>query len=614
MSTWTIKCSAGAVTTYTEFADLDLTNLQRVLMSQAADVVTFEVPGNAYADTLFPNRSTIWIRKDDVQWFVGTVRLPERGAEPSAERITYEVFGPWYWLRASYQQQWYIYVPGYAYLLQRWKTRVILCQDTDGSRLTTDEQIEDALQQAIDAYVAMAGPGTEPFQIGDIDPDLDVPFEECTDITCEEVILKMLRYMPDVVCWFDYSTSPPTFHVKNDGNAPTETLALGTAASTVEAVSPIKPRYDLQIPGVTVIYETRTYVSGLAAGDYVYETITTETSGTTTDVEAVILTIQLAGHRQYVHQKIVTSAWPTSGAPPAEDLNDKTWWKAMLPELAGVQDADLTITDGARTSALARILAQGTVQEWMTDGAGNAIQAEDCTVTAKGNWVERDSNGDITAEKKEQDLTLRLTATDAETKTYRKFEYADLAEPACSSLASNLHAAWSRLHYEGQIRLVDSECDSGLHPGHRLNVTGGATEWATMGALIQRIVEHVDTGVTVLSFGPPLTYRPDRRALLRKIRNRRVPKNHRVRLTGKAKDDGNGGNEGGKVPQYDGGYVDGVHTSQYVNKYNASTGALEVSLELNPSDAGWIEHKIATMQDVGGGVLKLKPGWLKAHS
>ncbi len=72
-------------------------------------------------------------------------------------------------------------------------------------KINTGQQIIEALNWARQAarHEAMAAP---PFQIGEVTPALDVPIDEVRDITCAEVIHKMLRWSPDAVCWFDYTT------------------------------------------------------------------------------------------------------------------------------------------------------------------------------------------------------------------------------------------------------------------------------------------------------------------------------------------------------------------------------------------------------------------------
>lgn len=85
----------------------------------------------------------------------------------------------------------------------------------DGARIQREKaqsvQIIEALNWALKPF---ATSGQFPFQIGTVSPNVDCPIDEVRDITCAEVIHKMLRWTPDAVTWFDYSTSPPTFNCK----------------------------------------------------------------------------------------------------------------------------------------------------------------------------------------------------------------------------------------------------------------------------------------------------------------------------------------------------------------------------------------------------------------
>ena len=81
------------------FADWGLNHLSRKLVSQNRDTVRFDADGTQCdADHLFDFRKTVVIKKDGLQWFVGTViKIPRQG-QARAERLTYELAGPWYFL------------------------------------------------------------------------------------------------------------------------------------------------------------------------------------------------------------------------------------------------------------------------------------------------------------------------------------------------------------------------------------------------------------------------------------------------------------------------------------------------------------------------------------
>ena len=85
--------------------------------------------------------------------------------------------------------------------------------------ISTGAQIIEALGWALKPFTDAAAPA--PFQIGTVTPALVPPFKEVRDITCAEVIHQMLRWSPDAVTWFDYTTSPPTFHCNVRANLAT---------------------------------------------------------------------------------------------------------------------------------------------------------------------------------------------------------------------------------------------------------------------------------------------------------------------------------------------------------------------------------------------------------
>lgn len=79
----------------------------------------------------------------------------------------------------------------------------------------------------------------------------------------------------------------------------------------------------------------------------------------------------------------------------------------------------------------------------------------------------------------------------------------DEAEAVPAGLAANFLSTISTLGYEGELTHRASECAGIIRPGHVLNLTGGAAAWTTMAALVQEVQEDIDTGATVVRFGPP---------------------------------------------------------------------------------------------------------------
>jgi hypothetical protein len=227
--TWTIAANGIEKT----IADWGVSRLTRSLVSQGLDELTFQADGAA-ADgpPLFAYKSTVTLWRGRAAngdgsfsggqiWFNGLVTQVPRAGAPKAEEIGYKVAGPWWYLEnLVFQQPYQNIFLGYAvagdpttaiYGVAN-SSHLFLNQAAAGAleKITTGQQIIEALNWALKPFVTAAV--TPPFQIGAVTPALDVPIDEVRDITCAEVIHKMLRWSPDAVCWFDYATTPPTFH------------------------------------------------------------------------------------------------------------------------------------------------------------------------------------------------------------------------------------------------------------------------------------------------------------------------------------------------------------------------------------------------------------------
>lgn len=75
--------------------------------------------------------------------------------------------------------------------------------------------------------------------------------------------------------------------------------------------------------------------------------------------------------------------------------------------------------------------------------------------------------------------------------------------PLASGLAAAYRAGLSTLQYSGTLVITERECSQDVNPGDVINITGGLTEWATMAAQVQEVVEDIDAGVTTITVGPP---------------------------------------------------------------------------------------------------------------
>ncbi len=230
---WTLKYNGTEKT----LAAWGLIQVQRTLLSQGVDELSFVADGQpADAAPLFPFESTVVLQRDRTQntdgsfsggsvWFSGLVTQIPRSGAPDAERNAYKVSGPWWYLdRRVFEKTFNVFngyaVPGDTSTATFIKVFVSWCYlflvpSSPGVPLgkqTTGQQIIEALTWALKPFTDNSV--TPPFQIGTVTPDLDVPIQEVKDITCAEVIKMCLRWSPDAVTYFDYTTSPPTFNCK----------------------------------------------------------------------------------------------------------------------------------------------------------------------------------------------------------------------------------------------------------------------------------------------------------------------------------------------------------------------------------------------------------------
>ncbi len=513
------------------FAARGLSNLRRTRVSQAQDTVSFTCPGPYDTAELFPFGSIVEISfqpasGDNVRWFYGKVIQVPRSGSGTEENMDYILAGPWWHLdNLVYQQAWsagrqvspYTLADGESKLGEEtvdeilydligiYKSRVILGQAPAGTRLNSGQVITDVINYAIAAGA--------PIALGTIEPDLDIPWDEQNDITCAEAIRRMLRWSPDAIAWFDYSTTPyPTFHCKRRDALTSLSLSVIPEESGIQSISALQiiPRPDIQVPAVVLKFEQVNTIN-----DVDYESITTQKfplTATGREFGALTATLQLAGTQATIlSQKIKAKTI---------DLIADTFWLAHDDTYKnGTNDIMVTaVLAGTHSPAVPPYLnelIEGQIQDWMT-----GIHFEEVVYTATALVTIYDNAAHDNIIKKElKTLSCKIIATDAcgvipppgeKTKTYTRLTNLVSGETVPAGLAESIYNSLNPLQYDGKLNLVEEEClvgaslvEARAHLGLVLNLTGGMAAWSTMNAVIQEITENVDSGQTSISFGPP---------------------------------------------------------------------------------------------------------------
>lgn len=531
MANWTLL-NVGNPAGEKSFADWGLNNLVKTTSSQAQDIVTFTADGAPFdAPNLFTFSSTCIIKKNGIQWFVGRVTMIPRAGSPSSESMSYELAGPWWYLdNLVFQQTWKTIDGETEDLIDTLKSRIILNQDIAGEKLSTGEMISEVLSYAI-------GHGA-PFQVGSVTPSLMVPFSEVVDRSCAEIIKAMLRWTPDAVTFFDYTTSTPTLHIKQ--RSACVPVSFPVTEEQLAAGINITPRYELQVPAVVLKFEQENSIN-----DEQWTSVTVQTAGGSgAEFGALIMTIQLGGsHVTYQSQKVKTQAI-------AE--NDPAWWEKKLKWLADPNITGLVITDGQKKdsegelSDKPREIIEGAAPSWKQEPIASEDSTEEIQVTAYFSFKIVSSTG-AESYPELQPISCRVAGTTLNTKTYTQVTSVTEAEEIPGGLADSFYATLSVLQYDGTLVLTEEECGGEAQIGKLLNLTGGIPEWATMNAQIQGVTENVDSGATQIPFGPAEHLSPQDMVELLRSNRERVPSwRLNERTTGKAS--GGGGKvEGGHL-------------------------------------------------------------------
>jgi hypothetical protein len=490
---------------------------------------------DATVPALFADGASVTIKHGETVRFVGEVKGAARAAEGGAEGHVYELVNAWIALEETIYRQPWVKHSGSVNL-----GRCIVGLKADGTIGTLGEAIADVL--------AAAGVAAGTISLAATDEPWEV-----RNVMCSEVIKQIARLRPRAVSWWTYPAGVPTFNVSD---AP----ATGALAFTpdTDAVD-LRPNRSQAVRGVVLQYEVARVVDDEQVLDIVLDT-----AGETTGRRVLLQTIPWRGaSEKHLRQRVKVRSIPL--VPTGTDAQMKAtrkFWASRVPELRTAKpvtgDADKTpeITflpflpavagagdntrgqqpadtvgvgptsggryyfavqlahkdggDGATQweledssdedsdhivldTTLPRYLIEGAVTPWMRD---QGCEAQRWTMHAFVTFLGKGAPGFMG-----RMVHINVTATDCTNREYSHLQdYAD-GDPVPSGIAAELYAALGQTHHEGTVRRVADECDGAVREGQKLTISGGATEWSTMHALVQKVDEQIATGTTTITVG-----------------------------------------------------------------------------------------------------------------
>lgn len=551
---WTLAIDGGGATS---FAQLVLDDGVLTYVNQQADTLDLieVLDAGVTPDPLIEEGEEVVLARDGVVWFAGK----RRGCPVLLDgQRTYRILGAWNVLeRRAYLQNFSSAVdpedPESA-LEARPRGLVVLGQAENGDKVD--------LTTFLTSVISYAGltPGT-------IEVPLTIPFEDVNDLSCAEVIQRCLRWVPNTVVWFDYTTTPPTCHMRQRADLDATTLALAEGVSV--SVS-LDPRHDLVVDHVALFY-VATNRSNSASWEVTLPLNEDGTRGDffpegTTGAEdgALVRTIQLGGSvvdRAYLTQEVVTETIPTAlnfggyitaaSNPTAFSTLVNFWQKHVKALKSGYitirrfESGTHLKADGDPITAGLRELIDGALTDWMQE-EDVALVNEQQTAKVTVYYEVTDPTDASKKSMEHAEFSADMIATSAVTKTYSQLQSSSVtpAEPVPAGLAEALYTALNPLQYDGEIVIQEDEATARPRVGRVLNLAGDRAEYATMAALIQRTTVELAAGRTTITVGPARQLGPaDLVEIARNNRERKPSTAYQVRATGKT-----GGGEGTTAP------------------------------------------------------------------
>lgn len=479
--------------------ELGLTLAGGTFRSGAPSVLRLRQQAAFDAAPLFAYGTSVALVRGGATYFQGKVASIPRFGRGSSEGQEIQLVDAWQDLEDTiYLEPWAVGSGSYEFPM------AVLGRSKTGGQITTGQQIREAVEFAISAGVAL--------QLGSVPDGIVLTPSEVRNVSCAEVIRISTRLHPDWLPEIDHSTTPATFKVTPRATMPTIALSLDGETGVTEFS--IARRDDLKPEAVRIIYTNATIIDGVTYRDGIVDK---HPSGGPDKGPRVLSTvIELAGGQmQFQKARIQTRPIPEDSDSPGI----KAWVKKKYLHLREVPEADFEVTAFFKTliddpddhpdpinpraerlpvddaDDLPRELVRGTIEDWMRKKVGEVYIQLGITPNAGASLLSKSQIAKGTP-------AFSVVATNATTKIYKGVTSWVAPESAPSGVAASVYNALAAYQFEGTVSLELDDVTATRYHARRLNLTGGAGEWESMGAMIHGFSFDVDSGSATLSIGP----------------------------------------------------------------------------------------------------------------
>lgn len=383
--------------------------------------------------------------------WTGTVRTSRRRGDGSAKNIIHTCRGHYHRLaehtftqpRVFWSDEGEPYIAQSAFVTLFQRAEIVDGAIVGGENLSADDQIEVACEQA---GITLAECAT----------GLTLPQCDERGITLKGIIERVVALAPKCAVWFDAAGE---LHV-----APGPDVALDRLLSY-----DVGARGDLGVKGVAIEVQKTSEIPIDGASRTMLQQVI-QRAGASSGPGVCYIPLQAAGARMTSNASPQTAQVEVEAIPEVLSA-DKAFWIRHVPDLAGVEEEDLTIESAVKDPSDSEL--PNLALTAIPDAAGR--DTADVSFEAVVSYKVRDAGGLVIREEVGAVVKFDGVATDADTGMYLLSASADsetdLGEMLPDGVAASLYAAWSEVFGEGTVTFR-IELLSSVSLGSRVTAAG----------------------------------------------------------------------------------------------------------------------------------------------